>query len=90
MTEDAHIQYLFGVLCSEEDKRDYDKVEIVSPDDDRGAVISSTMGSVSSGDRDSPFVDDLGDVDNGDTYDNPDWEALNGAERDNNIANTVI
>ena len=89
MIEDTHLQYLFGVLCRTEGKRDYEEVEISSPDDDRGSVISSKMGSASAGDRESPVLDDIGDVDNGDTYNSPDWENLNETKRESNIANTL-
>ena len=89
MIEDPHIQHLFDVLCSAEGERDYGEVKIVSLDNNRGSVISSMMGSLSSGDHNSPVLDDVGDVDNRDTYDKPDWETLNETERESNIANTL-
>jgi hypothetical protein len=70
--KETHIQHLFDVLCSTDGNRDYIEVEIVSPDNDRGSVFSNMMGSVSSGNCDSPLLDDIGDVDDEDTYDNPD------------------
>ena len=87
--EDPHVQHLFDVLCSTESDRDYEEVEISNPDDDRGSVVSSMMGSVASGNCDSPVLDDIGDGDNRDAYDNPDWENLNETEHESNIANTL-
>ena len=59
VTEDAHIQHLFDVLMSTEAERDYAEVEITNPDDDCRSIISSTLGSVASGNYDSPVLDDV-------------------------------
>ena len=55
----------------------------------RRVVVSSTIGSVASCDNDSPLQDNIGEIDDRDVYNNPDWEHLNETERTSNITNTL-
>ena len=77
--------FFFDVLCSNEEAREFDDVETGSPDDDFASIISSTMGSVASGNEDSLVDNDVGDCDDV----SPDWETLNDNERKSNISNTL-
>ena len=84
-TEEEHVLHLFDVMCSNEEARDFDDVEVASPDDDCASVVSSTMGSIATCNDDSPVDDDVGDGDDV----APDWEALDVNERESNITNTL-